>query len=182
VRWHEEAVVSGRRQAAGWLRATVTTVGVLLLGIVLLFIAARLPLGSEGEHFAGHFSVGVTVLLLLLAVLWAWPRPSSDQMRSMARRILAAGLALFGIGQLVEGVGAFGFRGNDQVNFLATVHDLALVGLVGVPIALAGALLWVMLALAARLGVGRSRWVPYALLALAILAFIAYVVLVVTDV
>jgi hypothetical protein len=103
-------------------------------------------------------------------------------MRSMARRILAAGLALFGIGQLVEGVGAFGFRGNDQVNFLATVHDLALVGLVGVPIALAGALLWVMLALAARLGVDRSRWVPYALLALAILAFIACVVLVVTDV
>ena len=174
--------MSGQRQAAGWLRATVTTVGVLLLGFALSFIAARLPLGSEGEHFAGHFSVGVTVLLLLLVVLWAWPRPSSDQMRSMARRVLGAGLALVGIGQLVEGVGAFGFRGNDQVNFLATVHDLAMVGLVGVPIALVGALLWVMLALAARLGVDRSRWVPYALLALAILAFIAYVVLIVTDV
>jgi hypothetical protein len=60
----------GRRQAAGWLRATVTTVGVLLLGVVLSLIAARLPLGTEGEHFAGHFSVGVTVLLLLLTVLW----------------------------------------------------------------------------------------------------------------
>jgi hypothetical protein len=175
-------VVPGRRETAGWLRATVTTVGVLLLGFVLSFIAARLPLGREGEHFAGHFSVGVTVSLLLLAVLWAWPRPSADQMGSMARRVLVAGLALFGIGQLVEGVGAFGLRGDDRVNFLATAHDLGLVGFVGVPIALVGALLWVMLAVAARLGVARSRWVSYTLLALAILAFIAYVVLVVTDV
>ena len=174
--------MSGRRQAAGWLRATVTTVGVLLLGFVLSFIAARMPLGSEGEHFAGHFSVGVTVLLLLLTVLWVWPRPSPEQMRSMARRVLIAGLALFGLAQPVEGVGAFGFRGNDQVNFLATVHDLALVGVVGLPVALVGALLWVMLALAARAGVSGSRWVPYALLALAILVFIAYVILVVTDV
>jgi hypothetical protein len=172
----------GRRQAAGWLRATVTTVGVLLLGVVLSLIAARLPLGTEGEHFAGHFSVGVTVLLLLLTVLWVWPQPSPEQMRSIARRVLVAGLALFGIGQLLEGVGAFGYRGNDQVNFLATVHNLALVGVVGLPIALAGALLWVMLALAAHSGVDRSRWVPYALLALAILVFIAYVILVVTGV
>jgi hypothetical protein len=93
----------------------VTTVGVLLLGVVLSLIAARLPLGTEGEHFAGHFSVGVTVLLLLLTVLWVWPQPSPEQMRSIARRVLVAGLALFGIGQLLEGVGAFGYRGNDQV-------------------------------------------------------------------
>lgn len=106
--------MSGRRLAAGWVRPTVTTVGVLLLGFVLSFVAARLPLGSQGEHFAGHFSVGVTVSLFLLAVLWGWPRPSADQMRSMARRLLIAGLALFGIGQLLEAVGAFGYRDDGQ--------------------------------------------------------------------
>jgi hypothetical protein len=112
---------------------------------------------------------------------FAQARRSSD-IQLLPYSLVIAGLALFGLAQLVEGVGAFGFRGNDQVNFLATVHDLALVGVVGLPVALVGALLWVMLALAARAGVSGSRWVPYALLALAILVFIAYVILVVTDV
>jgi hypothetical protein len=124
--------VSARPRGPGWRRATAATVGALVAGVALSFLVTRLPLDSEGEHFAGHFLVGFPVLLVLVAVLWAWPRPSADRTSRMARSVLVVGLAMFGGGQVVEGVGAFGYDGHDRVNALAGLHNLGFaVGLLG---------------------------------------------------
>ena len=171
--------MSGRGRDTGWRRATAATVGALVVGVALSFILPRLPLGGEREHFGGHVAVGLPVLLVLLAVLWAWPRPSADRTGRMARWVLVVGLAMFGGGQVVEGVGAFGYSGNDRENALAGLHDLGFgVGTLGFLVAVAGALLSVLVAVARRLDAVDPRLVSYTVVALIILAFIALVVLV----
>jgi hypothetical protein len=104
------------------------------LAAVALFTAAvaavtSIALDDQAFHFALYVSVAVPALLLVVAAVWLWPRPSS-QLGTVARVGILAGLALFGLGNALEAVGVWGWSWNGSGRYvvasqgLARTHDL----------------------------------------------------------
>jgi hypothetical protein len=119
------------------------------LAAVALFLAAvaaitSIALGEQVFHFALYVSAAVPALLLAVAAVWLWPRPSS-QLGRVARVGILAGLALFGLGNALEAVGVWGWSWNGLGRYvvtnqsLAQTHDLGrLTGAVGEPVLVVG--------------------------------------------
>jgi hypothetical protein len=122
------------------------------LAAVALFTAAvaaitSIALDEQVFHFALYVSAAAPALLLVVAAIWLWPRPSS-QLGTLARVGILAGLALFGLGNAMEAVGVWGWSWNGLGRYvvtnqsLAQTHDLGrLAGAVGEPLLVLGVLL-----------------------------------------
>lgn len=157
-------------------KAAVTTISALALAIVVMVIASAFPLSGEGRHAVGHVAPGVAALFLAVAVRNVWSPPRPARASRVARMILWVGLLLFGTGQIVEGVGAFGYSGYARVNSLAVSHDLGvMIGLVGLLLALTSAVFSGFTALATRRGSLTSRRVML-VIAAAVTVVVLYVV------
>ncbi len=99
------------------------------LAAVALFTAAvaavtSIALDDQTFHFALYVSVAVPALLLVVAAVWLWPRPSS-QLGTVARLGILAGLALFGLGNALEAVGIWGWSWNGSGRYVVTNQSLA---------------------------------------------------------
>jgi hypothetical protein len=92
------------------------------LAAVALYTAAvaaitSIVLDDQAFHFALYVSVAVPALLLVVAAVWLWPRPSS-QLGNLARIGILAGLALFGLGSALEAVGVWGWSWNGSGRYV----------------------------------------------------------------
>jgi hypothetical protein len=87
-----------------------------------------LALSDLASHITVHIIVGLIALFVLGFLLWRWLPSLARREASIARWLLALGLAVVVVGQLLEVIGASGYDGDDRVSGLATVHD------VGVPL------------------------------------------------
>lgn len=121
--------------------------------MLLTALAVVLPITDEVKHAALHLAMGIPAALLVASShrLWASPRP--DRLSRGARAVLVTGLALLAVASLPDAVGAFGFVGDDRVNVLAYLHDLAaLAGMGGFYGTLLGIGLSFLAKVAVRLG------------------------------
>jgi hypothetical protein len=138
----------------------VSVAGIAALMAVLVVLALTVPMSGNAEHFSGHLAMGIPLLLLLVLVLRAWPRPGSELAARLARGTLLAGLGVAGVGLLAEGIGAFGYAADEsgRANALADLHAVG-VGIwpVGFVLLLAGAVMTTGVLLAARRGAAGSR-------------------------
>ena len=147
------------------------------LGATLITVAFAMPLRDNVDHAAGHLALAVPVLLLLgWGLLW-WPPAGPVLSARLARGILLAGLAIAGLGLVIEAVGAFGY-GTDQVssaNDLTVFHAIGVelwpVGFVAV---MAGAITSTGVGLAGRRGAEDSRIVAWSV-AVAVVAMVGFV-------
>jgi len=100
------------------------------LAAVALFVAAvaaitSIALDDQVFHFALYVSAAIPALLLVVAAMWLWPRPSS-QLGTVARIGILVGLALFGLGYGLEAIGVWGWSWNGAGRYVVT--DQGLVG------------------------------------------------------
>ena len=131
-----------RRNAVLW------TALLLALFAVAMVIAANRFAPSETGHAYEHLAAGTAIALLAVATSWLWP-PRGSRIGQVARAGVVAGLSIFGGGQLLESIGAFGFRRFRIINEpLATLHDIALASpFIGMLfLALAGLLILLLMA------------------------------------
>lgn len=139
--------------ALGKRAMAATTIGAVVAAVAAVAVGTRLPFSEEGRHAVTHLGPGVPALLLGVAVQRTWSRPRPERGTRIARIALVAGLVTFGVGQVIEAVGAFGYSGYERTNALATLHDGGVfVGLVGLLALLAGVALSAFTAVASRLG------------------------------
>ena len=135
-------------------------------------------LASEDEtaHAAQHLAVAVPVVLVVVAARRVWPRPRDDRAAKGARMVLLSGLGVFGVGQLVEAAGAFGFEGDKRVNWLAAVHDFAVaLSQVGIIVTVMGALVSATIGFALRGRRTTPRWLLAAIV-VGLLGAMAFVI------
>ena len=134
-----------------------TTIGAVLAAIAAVAVGTMLPVSEEARHAVSHLAPGASALLLALAAAHMRPRPKPQPAGRLARTVLAAGLGTFGVGQVVEALGAFGYSGYERVNALAALHDGgAFVSVLGLLTVLAGTALSAFAAVACRRGLDSS--------------------------
>ncbi|MGI8874140.1 MAG: hypothetical protein ACR2KP_07410 [Egibacteraceae bacterium] len=139
--------------AFGKQAMAASMIGAVVAAIAAVAVGTRLPLSEEGRHAVTHLGPGVPALLLGVTTRRVWPRPRPERGTRIARSVLVAGLVIFGVGQVIEAVGAFGYSGYERTNVLAALHDGGVfVGLLGVLGSLAGVALSAFTAVATRLG------------------------------
>lgn len=91
-------------------------------GIFLMIISNAVFNGENFGHFAEHFIIAVLILLLAFVRFRRSPNPTPTG--RVARLTLGTGLVLFGVGTLIEAIGAFGYLGTFHANkVLVTLHD-----------------------------------------------------------
>jgi hypothetical protein len=124
-----------------------TSLAAVALFVVAVAAITSIALDDQVFHFALYVSAAVPALLLVVAVMWLWPRPSS-QLGTVARVGILAGLALFGLGNALEAVGVWGWSWNGLGRYVVTNQRLAqthglgrLAGAVGEPLLVVGVLL-----------------------------------------
>ncbi|MGI8707603.1 MAG: hypothetical protein ACR2LG_05325 [Actinomycetota bacterium] len=124
----------------------------VLLAAALAGVISLVRPAGEAEHAAGHLAIGIPLILVAVAAVTLWAPPTAGLGR-VGRIVLVAGLSVFALGQILESVGAFGYDGYARTNpSLALLHDIGLVGMIGMPVLTIG----VILSLLA--GVGRPSW------------------------
>ena len=151
--------------------------GVAALMAVLIALALTAPLSGNAEHFSGHAAMGIPLLLMLVLVMRTWPRPGPELAGRLARGILLGGLAVSGVGVLVEAVGAFGYAeaGFGRANALVELHDIGvMLWPIGFVLLLAGAIMAAGVRFARRGGGARSRMVTGAVV-LAVTAAVLFI-------
>jgi hypothetical protein len=112
-------------------------------------------------HAVFHLSVAILGLLLIVAALRKLPPNPAGWIGRGPRVLVLAGLVVLYGGQIVEAIGAFGYRGNVRVSALATIHDVAaVVSPAGMLIVILGAVLTTSVILLARFNKLHSRWTP----------------------
>jgi hypothetical protein len=119
-------------------------------------------MSANAEHFSSHVALGIPLLFMLVLVRRAWPGPGPDVAGRLARGTLLAGLAVAGVGLLVEAVGAFGYAddGFGRANALVELHAVGVVlWPVGFVLLLAGVIMTAGALLAERRGAAGSRMV-----------------------
>lgn len=134
--------------------------GAAALMAVLVVLTLLLPMNVNAGHFSSHLALGIPLLLLLVQVLRAWPRPGPGLASRLARGTLLAGLGIAGVAGLAEAVGAFGYAddGLARANALTGLHDMGVaVWPVGFVLLLAGAVMTAGVLLAARRGAADSK-------------------------
>jgi hypothetical protein len=143
----------------------LTTIGATVLAVALealvVFSSERFGWSDEVEHAVSHALFGSVMALLLVAALQVWPPPRATSLARAGRVLLAAGLAVFTLGQFVEGSGAFGYDGDTRVRpTVALLHDIGLVvGMVGLLVVAAGIVVALLATAAQRagsLGIGEA--------------------------
>jgi hypothetical protein len=117
------------------------------LFVVALVCITSIALSDQVFHFARYLSVAVPGLLLVVAAIWLWPRPS-NRLGKVARIVILAGLALFALGNAVEAISVWGWSWNGAGRYvitnqgLAQTHELGrLSSAVGEPLLVVGVLL-----------------------------------------
>lgn len=109
-----------RSATAPWRRPDVLVVaGFILASLAVVVIGSLAGEGAGGGHAVLHATTSAVLFGLGLVILVRRPRAT------LANRAPVIGLAAFGIGTLVEAIGAFGFVGDERTD-LAIVHDLGL--------------------------------------------------------
>jgi hypothetical protein len=142
----------------------------VVFAVLLLVLWLALPLSGNNDHAVGHFVLGVPILLLMVLAVRTWPAPNG-RAAVIARNVLLAGLGLWGGGLMIEGIGAYGYDGNDRTSGLAVLHDLGVViGPFGLVLTMAGAITSVGVDLAARRGAAGSRYFTAAVVLAAVVA------------
>jgi hypothetical protein len=140
----------------------LSVLGVAALMAVLIALALMVPMSNNAEHFSGHLALGIPLLFMLVLVWRAWPGPGPDVAGRLARGTLFAGLAVAGVGLLVEAVGAFGYGddGFGRANALAELHAVGVVlWPVGFVLLMAGVIMTAGALLAERRGAAGSKMV-----------------------
>jgi hypothetical protein len=137
-------------------------VGVAALMAALIVLALAVPLSGNAEHFSGHVAIGLPLLLMLVLVTRTWPHPGSGPAGRLARGTLVSGLAVSGVGLLLEAVGALGYSedGFGRANELVRLHDIGVaLWPVGFVLLLTGAVMTTGVRVAERHSDARSRMV-----------------------
>lgn len=143
-----------------------TAVGAAVFAVVVAQAGLVAPIGDEGQHAVSHLGPGIAGFLLVIASRVLWPPPADDPASRAGRTVVVAGLAIFAIGQIVEAMGAWGYRGDARVGFLAAFHDVGVVvGPIGLLATLGGIVLSAGTAVARRRGGLSSRTMAAALVA-----------------
>lgn len=154
----------------------VTAIGAIAFGVVVAQVGLAAPIGDEGQHAVSHLGPGIAALFLVVASRRVWPVPVAERAGRVGCRVLLVGLAIFAVGQFVEAVGAFGYRGDARVSNVAALHDVGvLLGPIGLLTTLAGIVWSAVTAVGRRRGSLRSRPPAIALVAAGVVA-LAYVV------
>ncbi len=96
--------------AFGKQAMAASMIGAVVAAIAAVAVGTRLPLSEEGRHAVTHLGPGVPALLLGVTTRRVWPRPRPERGTRIARSVLVAGLVIFGVGQVIEAVGAFGVQ------------------------------------------------------------------------
>lgn len=153
-----------------------TAVGAAVFALVVAQAGLVAPIGNEGQHSVSHLGPGIAAFLLVLASRVVWPPPADDAASRRARTAVVIGLGVFAVGQIVEAIGAFGYRGNARVSSLAALHDVGVVlGPMGLLVTLGGIVVSAGVAVARRRG-GLSSRALAAALAAAVAVVATYVV------
>ena len=143
--------------------------------VVITIGASLLSLDDPVGHLVSHLAFALPGLALVVIAWKMWPAPVGDRYGRVIRNIVLGALGVAGVGQLFEGIGAFGYDGNDRVNGLAGLHDVALVvSTLGLLALMFGIGLAVLFAFTRRLGWIESRWM-LAVVGLAAAGVIAFV-------
>ncbi len=154
----------------------VTVAGALVFAVVVAQVGLALTMPDEWQHVLSHTGPGIAALFLVAASRRMWPPPAASRPSRVSRTVLVIGLALFGVGQIVEAVGAFGYSGNTRVSNLALVHDVGVVlSPVGLLVTLAGATASGFVTVAGRHGELKRSTVKVGVIA-AVAVVVAYVV------
>jgi hypothetical protein len=133
----------------------VSVVGAVALVAVMTVVAQIAPLSVEWQHALRHSAFGAPAWLLLVLALRTWPKPAGRAV-TIGRRALLVGLAAAGTALTLEAIAAFGYQGEDRVNWLATLHAAVVpISPLALILALAGAAIS-LTALAVRGGTGPS--------------------------
>jgi hypothetical protein len=148
----------------------------VVLAAALITVAFVLPLRGNVDHAAGHLSLAVPVLLLLVWALLRWPPAGAELAARIARGTLLAGLAIAGVGLVIEAVGAFGYADEfAEANQLSVLHDIGVaVWPVGLLALMAGSVMSGGVEFARRRGAAGSRIVAGSVL-LALVAVVAFI-------
>lgn len=154
-----------------------STAAVVAATVALAFLLSRLGLPDPWNHAVFHALVGGAALALFALSVWRWPRPLPHRAARQARIVLIVGLAVLGLGQGLEGAGAFGFRGDaESIPRLAQLHDIGLIiGTVGLLLAMLGGLLTVVVRVAARYDRLNSKWLKVGM-AMAVAGVVLFVI------
>ena len=146
--------------------------------VILAGLSIVVPMSGNAEHLSAHLALGVPLLLLLALALMRWPPPRPELSSRLARATLLAGLAVAGLGLLIEAVGALGYSEDrsERANALASLHDVGVaVWPLGFVLVMVGTIMSVAVSLAARRGAAGSRIVKTGAV-VAIIAVTAFIV------
>jgi hypothetical protein len=100
---------------------SLAAVGLIVAGLVGI---SSIALNDQVFYFARYLIVAVPALLLVIAGIWLWPRPSS-RLGKVARIVILAGLALFALGDALEAIGVWGWSWNGSGRYVVTDQSLA---------------------------------------------------------
>jgi hypothetical protein len=101
-----------------------TSLAAVGLFIVALVGITSVALDDQVFNFARDLSAAGPALLLVAAAAWLWPRPQS-RLGRLARTVVLAGLALFGLGYALEAIGIWGWSWNGAGRYVVTDQGLA---------------------------------------------------------
>jgi hypothetical protein len=101
-----------------------TSLAAVGLFIVALVGITSVALDDQVFNFARDLSAAGPALLLVAAAVWLWPRPQS-RLGRLARTVVLAGLALFGLGYALEAIGIWGWSWNGAGRYVVTDQGLA---------------------------------------------------------
>lgn len=99
--------------------AVLVTAGLLLIAIFLVVIGLLVEPGGSGGHATLHGLTSAVVFAGAMAIVMR------RRHATIGTQAPALGLVAFGIATLVEGIGAYGFVGDERTDF-AVVHDLGI--------------------------------------------------------
>lgn len=138
-----------------------TSAAAIAGGVLAFIVLGSLGLKDPFAHLFSHLAFAVPALALLVAAIRRWPPAVPERYAELARRVLVTGLAVAGGGQLMEGLGAFGYTGNGRENVLAVAHDLGLgISTLGLLALMFGIGLSILVVLSRRLGL-EERWMKF---------------------
>lgn len=128
--------------------------------MLAFIVLENLGLKDPYAHLFSHLAFAMPALGLFVTALRKWPRPARDRYFELARKVLLVGLAVAGGGQLIEGVGAFGYTGDESTNILSSVHPVGLgISTLGLLALMLGVGLALLLMIARSVGLD-DRWRP----------------------
>jgi glucan phosphoethanolaminetransferase (alkaline phosphatase superfamily) len=100
-----------------------TVLALALFAVTIIVTSVRYASPDAAGHAYSHLVVGVPVLLLAVTLAWLW-RPHRTRTLRDARVLLVLTLLILGGSQLLESIGAFGYRGDDVIHpLLQTLHN-----------------------------------------------------------